>query len=380
MSEAPLLRTGAVSKWLYTQWRLYRAQLRFCIRVTVAAISALLIGHLFALPLHGLWVVLTATVVTQVSIGGSLSAGLEYVLGTLGGAAYAGLVGFLIPQTTELAQIGVLAIGVAPMAFAAALNPSFRVAPFSAVLVLLISGQLGEGPIESALTRLLEVTLGGVVAVIVSLVVFPERAHRLARDAAARVLDEMAKDVPEILGRFFQRSDRTELLRIQDRIGRSVSELQGVVEEINHEKPVTFFSAPDPAPLPRTLLRLRHDLVMVGRASAEPLPVDLGEYLRPVFDRVGAAVSNYFCACALALRSRHVPPPLRPLLDELDACASQIAASRQRDLAHLSASQLGQLFALGFALDQLQGNIKDLERCIQEWGPSPRRIANKLVT
>jgi len=75
-----------------------------------------------------------------------------------------------------------------------------------------------------------------------------------------------------------------------------------------------------------------------------------------------------------------VPPPLRPLLDELDACASQIAASRQRDLAHLSASQLGQLFALGFALDQLQGNIKDLERCIQEWGPSPRRIANKLVT
>ena len=217
MSEAPLLRTGAVSKWLYTQWRLYRAQLRFCIRVTVAAISALLIGHLFALPLHGLWVVLTATVVTQVSIGGSLSAGLEYVLGTLGGAAYAGLVGFLIPQTTELAQIGVLAIGVAPMAFAAALNPSFRVAPFSAVLVLLISGQLGEGPIESALTRLLEVTLGGAIAVIVSLVVFPERAHRLAREAAARVLDEMAKDVPEILGRFFQRSDRTELLRIQDR-------------------------------------------------------------------------------------------------------------------------------------------------------------------
>src|SRR5215469_13384954 len=120
-SWAPRLRNMTIQKWFRTQWRIYRSQLRFCIRVTVAAISALLIAQLFALPLHGLWVVLTATVVTQLSVGGSVRAGAEYVVGTLGGAA-----------------------------FAAALYPNFRVAPFSAVLVLLISGQLGEGPIESA--------------------------------------------------------------------------------------------------------------------------------------------------------------------------------------------------------------------------------------
>ena len=55
----------------------------------------MLIAQFFALPLHGLWVVLTATVVTQLSVGGSLRAGLEYVLGTLGGALYAGIVGVL---------------------------------------------------------------------------------------------------------------------------------------------------------------------------------------------------------------------------------------------------------------------------------------------
>ena len=194
----PRMNTRAASKWLNAQWRIYRAQLLFCIRVTVAAISALLIAQFFALPLHGLWVVLTATVVTQLSVGGSLRAGLEYILGTLGGALYAGIVGVLVGPTTLLAQSAVLAVTVAPLAFAAALNPNFRVAPFSAVLVLLISGQLGEGPIESALTRLLEVTLGGAVAVIVSFIVFPERAHRLAAEAAARVLDEMAKDIPDI--------------------------------------------------------------------------------------------------------------------------------------------------------------------------------------
>jgi len=369
------MHTGPAWKKLYAQWRIYRAPLGFSIRVMVAAISALLIAQFFALPLHGLWVVLTATVVTQLSIGGSLRAGLEYVLGTLGGALYAGVVGVLVAPTGVLAQSGVLAITVAPLAFLAALNPNFRVAPFSAVLVLLISGQLGEGPIESAFTRLLEVTLGGAVAVIVSFLVFPERAHRLAREAAARVLDEMAKDIPDILAGFFQRADATEPVRIQDRIGSTVSELQGVVEEFKRERPLGFTSAPDPAPLPRTLLRLRHDLVMIGRASAEPLPVHLSEDLRPALTRVGAAIGRYFRDCALALTSRDKAARLSPPQEELSACASQLAVFREHNLAHLSASQLEQLFALSFALEQTQRNISDLERCVQEWATSPGHAA-----
>src|SRR5215472_5005620 len=364
-------------KWFRTQWRIYRSQLRFCIRVTVAAISALLIAQLFALPLHGLWVVLTATVVTQLSVGGSVRAGAEYVVGTLGGAVYAGIIGFLIPHTTVEAQVGVLAVTIAPLAFAAALNPNFRVAPFSAVLVLLISGQLGEGPIESAFTRMLEVTLGGAVAVIVSLLVVPVRADRLAREAAARALDEMAKDVPAILGSLFRSADTTEFQEMQDRIGRSVATLQEVVAEIERERPVTFTSAPDPAPLPRTLLRLRHGIVMMGRASAETLPVHLGEDLKPSLDRAGEVVSNYFHACALALTSGYKPPPLEPLQDALDACASRLGSWRQRELANLSATQLEQLFAIGFTLEQLQRNITDLGRCVREWTGSPRRIADK---
>ena len=366
-----------VQKWFLRQWRTYRSQLRFCIRVTVAAISALLIARLFALPLHGLWVVLTATVVTQLSVGGSVRAGAEYVVGTLGGAVYAGIVGFLIPHTTVAAQIGVLALTIAPLAFAAALYPNFRVAPFSAVLVLLISGQLGEGPIESAFTRMLEVTLGGAVAVIVSLFVVPVRADHLAREAAARALDEMAKDLPVILACLFRSADRTALQEMQDRIGRSVATLQEVVEEIEHERPVTFTSAPDPAPLPRTLLRLRHDIVMMGRASAETLPVHLSEDLKPSFDRAGEVVSNYFRACALALTSRYMPPPVEPLQAALDACASQLGVLRQRGLANLSATQLEQLFAVRFALDQLQRNITDLGRCVRESTGSPRRLVDK---
>jgi uncharacterized membrane protein YccC len=255
---------AAAWKWLYAKARIYRAQLRFCIRVTMAAIVGLLIAQFFALPLHGLWVVLTATVVTQLSIGGSLRAGLEYVLGTLGGAVFAGLIGFVFSPTTVLGQSGILAVTIAPLAFLAALNPNFRVAPFSAV-VLLISGQLGEGPIESALVRLLEVTLGGAVAVVVSFIIFPERAHRLAAEKARRILDEMARGLPKILAGFCQTTDAAELQHIHDRIGRMLSELRGVAEEIKRERPISFTMAQDPAPLPRTLRRLHYDLVMIGR-------------------------------------------------------------------------------------------------------------------
>jgi len=367
-----MTRGGASWTWLNTQWRTYRAQLRFSVRVTAAAISALLIAQFFALPLRGLWVVLTATVVTQLSIGGSLGAGLEYVLGTLGGALYGGIIGVLIPHATLPAQIGVLALSVAPLAFAAALNQNFRVAPFSAVLVLLISDQLGEGPIQSALTRLAEVTLGGAVAVAVSLLVFPQRAHRLALEAAARVLDEMANDLPEILAGFFQGAEPTQLLRMQDRIGGAVADLQAVVEEVRRERPFSLASAPDPSPLPRTLLRLRHDFVMIGRASSEPIPAHLAEELRPVLARLGTTVADYLRACARALTFRREPPPVEPLKAELLRCATEIAAIRERELEHLSSSQLEQLFALGFVLEQLQGNIVDLERCVQEWA-SPRQ-------
>jgi hypothetical protein len=42
------------------------------------------------IPLGGLWTVLTAVVVTQMSVGGSLKATTEYFTGTLGGAVYIG--------------------------------------------------------------------------------------------------------------------------------------------------------------------------------------------------------------------------------------------------------------------------------------------------
>jgi uncharacterized membrane protein YccC len=271
-------------------------------------------------------------VVTQVSVGGSLRATPEYVIGTLGGVVYATLVGVLVPHLGPLALAGVLALTVAPLAGAAALNPSFRVAPFTAVIVLLISNELGEGPLESALYRLLEVMLGGAVAVTVSLLVFPERAYGLGLDAAARALDQLAQVLPELLAGFSRKLDLDEVRRIQDATGEAVANCQAIAAEAKRERFVNLVAEPDPGPLARTLLRLRHDLVIIGRAAVVPLPEILLGRLAPLLARLGAGASEYLRESASARRSRRSPPPLDPITTAFEAYTSEIAALRHQGL------------------------------------------------
>jgi uncharacterized membrane protein YccC len=193
LGQRKLSLRNEVRDWV----RAFRPQLRFCLRATVAALVALAIANSLNFPLHGSWMVLTAVVVTQVSVGGSLRA-------TLAGTVYAAAVGLLVPHVTALGQAVALTLSVAPLALAAVLRPSFRVAPFSAVLVLLDGDALGENPVTSAVARALEVAFGGAVAAAVSMLVFPERAHKLGIEAASRLLRDMAGLLPAVLSAFKQ--------------------------------------------------------------------------------------------------------------------------------------------------------------------------------
>ena len=124
-----------------------RVQLALSIRVTIAALVALALAQLLQLPLP-LWAVLTAVVVTQMSVGRSLKATFDYLVGTLGGALYGGAIGVLIPHASEVALLAVLALAVAPLAFLAAINLRFSVAPITAIIVLLISTITNTRPID----------------------------------------------------------------------------------------------------------------------------------------------------------------------------------------------------------------------------------------
>jgi len=325
-----------------------------------------------------LWAVLTAVIVTQMNVGRALKAAVDYLLGTLGGAIYGGAIGVLIPHASEIALLGVLALAVAPLAFIAAINPRLSVAPITAIIVLLLPTITHASPIASALDRVLEVALGGVTGLVVSFVLLPSRAHRQVAEAAARTLDRMARALGELLAGLTKGLDVDALHRIQDGIGQALVRLDTVGAEAERERTARVAVGADTGPLLRTLLRLRHDLVMVGRAASSPLPETIGMRLEPSLARAGAALADYLGASAAALRGRH-PPLLTAVESALDAYAAETAALRRDGLTqNLLGDAAERLYALGFAFEQMRNNLKDLERCVAEWAaPSQQAARNE---
>ena len=75
-------------RWFRARLSLRRVHLALSLRVTVAAILALVSAQLLGLRVP-LWAVMTAVIVTQMSVGRSLKATGDYLTGTLGGRSMA---------------------------------------------------------------------------------------------------------------------------------------------------------------------------------------------------------------------------------------------------------------------------------------------------
>ena len=87
-------------------------------------------------------------------------------------------------------------------------------------------------------------------------------------------------------------------------------QLNVIGAEAERERAVRASTAPDTRPLLRTLLRLRHDLIMVGRAAAAPLPQGLQARLIDPLTEVAVAVGDFLRMSGAALLARRLPPRL----------------------------------------------------------------------
>ena len=344
-----------------------RAQLGLALRLTVAAVLSLAVAQSAGLRLP-LWAVLTAVFVTQVSVGGSLKATIDYLLGTLGGAVYGGAIAVLVPHPSEWALLAVLGVAVAPLAVIAATNPRLRVAPITAIIVLLVPTFTHTTPIASAIDRVLEVGVGGITGFLVSILLLPSRAHGQAAESAARTLEQMARALHRLLGGLSQGLATETLHQIQDGIGQSLVRLDAVSAEAENERAALLASEPSTGPLLRTLVRLRHDLVMLGRAAQLPPPDVLLARLRSPLQHAGSAIADYLVATGEALRAKRRPPPRDAVEAGVDAYAAQISELRKEGLTRgLTAEAAERFFALAFALEQMRQNLRELERCAKEW-------------
>src|SRR5271168_2990606 len=136
-------------KRLMARLRSRKLELGLGVRVTVASLTALTIALAVGLKLP-LWAVLTSIIVTQMSVGRSLKATRDYLIGTIGGAIYGGTIAVLIPHNGEGALLAVMVMAVAPLAFIAAINPSLNTATVTAIIVLLLPTATNGSPLDSA--------------------------------------------------------------------------------------------------------------------------------------------------------------------------------------------------------------------------------------
>src|SRR5580698_10617007 len=231
-----LKRIGA---WLVSR----RVELGLGIRVTVAAMSALVIALACGLKLP-LWAVLTSLIVTQMSVGRSLKATRDYLIGTVGGAIYGGAIAILIPHNGEGAMLAVLVMAVAPLAFIAAINPSLNVATVTAIIVLLLPTMNHGNPLDSAIDRVLEVAVGAITGLAVSFLVLPSRAHSQIRARAAQVLELMASALNELLSGLTRGRDNDALHNLQDGIGAALTGLNATGAEAERERAARLTNGP----------------------------------------------------------------------------------------------------------------------------------------
>lgn len=353
----------SIRKWIHR----YRLQLILALRVTVAAVLAFAVAQVLHLHLP-LWAVLTSLIVTQMSLGRSLKVASDYLIGTFGGVAYGGALAILIPHESEWALLAVLALAIAPLAFIASFRANFNVLPVTAIIVLLVPSMQHVSPAGSAVDRILEVTVGGAVGFIVSFLLFPSRANTITIQAAADMLDLLADGLSRFLEDHTRELDLAERRRIQDGIAAALTRLNTTGAEAEHERNARLTSGPNTGPLLRTLLRLRHDIVLLGRAVGCELPEEIAAQLTPRLKKIETTSRDFLRASGAALRDQKPPPPLSPIDAPFRDYIERFGAVRREGLTRAMKSEDAErLFALGFALEQLREHLVEVHRVVGEW-------------
>ena len=214
----------------------------------------------------------TVIIVMQGSIGGTLGVSIDRMLGTAAGAVVGGTAAVFVPHHPwPIGAALVVCVGVT--ALLAAVQPRFKVAPIT-VAIMLLSTSGGLSPQLAALYRVLEIGVGGLLGVLATLVdpSGPFRAPRRgscgggarpdrrgARGARRRHREGVAGPEP----------DHTALRH-------TLAAVENAMADAERERSSRLSAHAIPAAIPRTLWRVRNDLVSIGRftdraASAERL-------------------------------------------------------------------------------------------------------------
>ena len=337
-------------------WSRRRLEIRHGLRIAAAGLASYSIAEWLQLP-QAYWAVFTAILVVQTSVGGSWKASVDRLLGTLLGAVCGAAVASLVPHGDPFTTGAALALSLLPLSLLAAFNPAYRVAPITAIILLLGTAGATQGPVRAAMLRTLEVALGGICGMAVSLYLLPARAHMLLGESADRVLQQLAVLFSELISALTRTAPAATILAKQDAVRNALTALETVTAEAARETRNHLSEDVDPEPIARTLRRVRHDLILIGRVASLPVvevPSPLLDASLRDFARTG---SEYLHGLGKAFAMRASPPSR----ESFDTATRQVLAALQE----IEAAE--RVVALRFCLQQLQQNLQDLHQRAMEF-------------
>lgn len=354
-------RGPRASSWERAGWlRQHRAELGLSLRITLASLLTLALGQMLGLP-QVYWAVLSAAIVLQASVGGSLKATRDRFIGTLGGAVWGAVVSLLTGHTGSLEQGLALALTVAPLALLTGFWPDYRVAPVTGIIVLLSSRNQSAGPVEIAASRVLDITFGCVIALAVALFVLPARAHALLATAAGNTLDLMAQQIGMLSKAFMTGADVETMHELDVKVREAMGRVETTAKEAARERVNRLTDAPDPDLLVRALRRVQQDLALANRMTVAPLPEPVQSRLAPYIMRLSDAMAAFLHAAGAALAARTPQPSLDSIVQALDKLSEAMSGLRHQGLTRsLSDEAVERLFGLAFGLEQLRQHLAEL--------------------
>lgn len=342
-----------------------QAELRHALRVATAASVSFGLAKLLHLP-QGFWAVITAIVVVQTSLGGTLVASRERLIGTGVGALVGSLAAWVRPQAAW-GEVIAIALSVGALSLAAAIRPSLKIAPVTAVIMIVGSGAGQTGFLENGLLRVAEIALGGVIGVLVALSIFPARARDAVSEKARGALDDLSTLLELYARRLGCEVVEEEVSPLHARVRSALGVIEKAVGEASRESAARLTGAHVGDAIPRTLWRLRNDAVMIGRASSHGWPSEVSA-------RLGEPAAVLLRAQAAHLRGLSEALALRqaPTVTDLAGDFARFRdgfqlLEKEVPPGALTFERLEQIFGLAYALEAFNRNAADLAERITEF-------------
>ncbi len=338
-----------------------KTEIRHAIRVSAAVGAAFALATLLRLP-QGYWAVFTAVIVVQSSLGATITASVERFMGTVVGALAGAGAAYFHAKWPEFGGV-ILCVTVALLSFLVSVRPSLKVAPVTAVIMLIGGTTTHLNPLIAASLRVAEITVGSLVGVAATLLIFPARAHASVVTSVQKIAGLQAHLLDDYVLILRGTPGPTDHLKAQDDLRAALAKLQTAMTEAGRESASKLSDQSVSDALPRTLWRLRNDTVMVGRTLREPLPA---HDLEPAAADMLEASARFLRGTADLLAGGARPDRIA-FAEAHQAFQTCVESLREKGVTRdLEFDDAARVFGLVFAIENLFGNLGDFEERIEE--------------